>query len=99
MMKKKVAIINDSGVVIAINVYPDNYELGSNQILVTTPAYVGGDYVDGYFYPPQPYPSWTRNNGKWISPVAMPELTQEQIDNKNYYKWNEEILNWELING
>jgi len=26
-------------------------------------------------------------------------LTQEQIDNKNYYKWNEEILNWELING
>jgi hypothetical protein len=26
----------------------------------------------------------------------MPELTQEQIDNKNYYAWNEQIKNWEL---
>jgi len=26
-------------------------------------------------------------------------LTQEQIDNKNYYKWNEEIINWEIMNG
>jgi hypothetical protein len=31
------------------------------------------------------------------APVAMPELTQEQIDNKNYYAWNESIIkNWEL---
>jgi hypothetical protein len=96
MIKKKVAIINDTGVVIAINVYPENYELGSNQILVTNPAYVGGDYVDGYFYPPQPYPSWTRNNGNWISPIPKPILTEEQIAEHNYFMWNEEILNWEV---
>ena len=98
-MSKNVAILNDNGIVIAINVYPDNYELGSNQILVTTPAYVGGDYVDGYFYPPKPYPSWTRSNGKWISPVETPILTEQQVLEHKYYIWNEEILNWELING
>jgi len=97
-MSKNVAILNN-GIVIAINVYPDNYELGSNQILVTTPAYVGGDYVDGYFYPPKPYPSWTRNNGNWISPISKPILTEEQVLEGKYYKWNEEIQNWELING
>jgi hypothetical protein len=97
-MSKNVAILNN-GIVIAINVYPDNYELGSNQILVTTPAYVGGDYVNGYFYPPQPYPSWTRNNGNWISPIQKPILTEEQVLEGKYYKWNEEIQNWELING
>jgi hypothetical protein len=26
-------------------------------------------------------------------------LTQEQIDNKNYYAWNEQIINWELKNN
>jgi hypothetical protein len=88
-MTKDVAVINDEGIVIAINVYPNNYELSSNEILVTNPAFVGGDYVDGYFYPPQPYSSWTRNNGKWIPPVDMPQ------DNKKYI-WNEETLSWDL---
>ena len=97
-MSKNVAIINDNGIVIAINVYPDNYELGSNQILVTNPAYVGGDYVDGYFYPPQPYPSWTRNNGNWISPIPKPILTEEQMLERKYYTWNEETQNWILQN-
>jgi hypothetical protein len=94
-MSKNVAILNN-GIVIAINVYPDNYELGSNQILVTNPAYVGGDYVDGYFYPPQTYPSWTRNNGNWISPIPKPILTEEQVLEGKYYKWNEDIINWEV---
>jgi len=89
-MSKNVATFNMQGIVIAINVYDDNYELGFNQILVTTPAYVGGDYVNGYFYPPQPYPSWTRNNGKWIPPIAMP-----QDDNR--YTWNEQNKSWDLI--
>jgi hypothetical protein len=53
------------------------------------------------FISPKPYNSWILNEDTclWEAPVAMPELTQEQIDNKNYYYWNEEILNWELING
>jgi len=87
MIKKKVAIINDTGVVIAINVYPENYELGSNQILVTNPAYVGGDYVDGYFYPPQLFLSWIRDSkGNWLSPTPMPT--------EGKWSWNEDSLTW-----
>jgi hypothetical protein len=53
------------------------------------------------FIPKKPFNSWILNEDTclWEAPIARPELTQEQIDNKNYYKWNEEILNWELING
>jgi hypothetical protein len=53
------------------------------------------------FIPQKPYNSWVLNEQTclWEAPIARPELTQEQIDNKNYYTWNEEILNWELING
>jgi hypothetical protein len=28
---------------------------------------------------------------RWEAPVAKPTLTQEQIDNNNYYNWNETI--------
>ena len=50
------------------------------------------------FIPPKPFNSWVLNEDTciWEAPVAMPELTQEQIDNKNYYAWNEQIKNWEI---
>jgi len=50
------------------------------------------------FIGPKPYNSWVLNENtcNWEAPIARPELTQEQIDNKNYYTWNEEILNWTL---
>jgi hypothetical protein len=53
------------------------------------------------FIAPQPFNSWILNEDtcRWEAPVAMPELTQEQIDNKNYYAWNESIINWELKNN
>jgi hypothetical protein len=53
------------------------------------------------FIPPKPFNSWILNEDtcRWEAPVAMPELTQEQIDNKNYYAWNEQIINWELKNN
>tara|TARA_R110000787_G_scaffold282860_1_gene395023 strand:+ start:930 stop:1199 length:270 start_codon:yes stop_codon:yes gene_type:complete len=89
-MTKNVATINNNGLVIEINIYPDNYELKSNQILVTNPAFVGGDYVDGYFYPTQPFLSWTRDNGNWISPIPYPK--DEQL-----YSWNEQNQSWDLI--
>jgi len=46
------------------------------------------------FIPPKPYNSWILNEQTclWDAPVAIPE-------DGNMYKWNEEILNWELING
>jgi hypothetical protein len=46
------------------------------------------------FIPPKPYNSWILNENtcNWEAPVARP-------NDGNMYKWNEEILNWELING
>jgi hypothetical protein len=57
------------------------------------------DQTRDAFIPPKPFNSWTLNEDTciWEAPVAMPTLTQEQIDNNNYYRWNEENLTWELI--
>jgi hypothetical protein len=46
------------------------------------------------FIAPKPYNSWILNEQtcNWDAPVARP-------NDGNMYKWNEEILNWELING
>ena len=52
------------------------------------------------FIAPKPFNSWILNENTclWEAPVARPELTQEQINNKNYYTWNEETQNWTLQN-
>ena len=56
------------------------------------------DQARDAFIAPKPFNSWILNEDtcRWEAPVAMPELTQEQIDNKNYYAWNESIINWEI---
>ena len=50
------------------------------------------------FIPQKPYNSWILNEEscQWEAPVARPELTEEQINNNNYYSWNEETKQWEL---
>ena len=56
------------------------------------------DQTRDAFIPPKPFNSWTLNETTclWEAPVAKPELTQEQIDNNNYYIWNEETKQWDL---
>jgi hypothetical protein len=60
------------------------------------------------FIPPKPFESWLLNEDtcQWESPVAYPEtytlglLNEDNITPiKDTYNWNEEILNWELMNG
>ena len=53
------------------------------------------------FIPKKPYNSWTLNETtcQWEAPVARPELTQEQINNKSYYNWNEETTTWDLVDN
>ena len=53
------------------------------------------------FIPPKPFNKWVLNEDtcRWEAPIARPELTQEQINNNNYYSWNESIINWELKNN
>jgi hypothetical protein len=52
------------------------------------------DETKDAFISPKPFNSWILNEQtcNWNAPVARP-------DDNNMYKWNEEILNWELING
>jgi hypothetical protein len=52
------------------------------------------DQTRDAFISPKPFNSWILNETTciWNAPVARP-------DDNNMYKWNEEILNWELING
>lgn len=87
-MSKSVAIIGEDNKVIAINEYRDDYELTDNQILVTNPAYIGGDFYEGFFYPEQPFPSWSRNGqGNWEAPIPYP-------NDGLMYLWDEEACDW-----
>ena len=51
------------------------------------------------FISPTPFYSWALNESTctWEPPFAKPELTEEQIENKNFYKWNELNQTWDLF--
>jgi hypothetical protein len=48
------------------------------------------------FIPPKPFKSWILNEDTclWKAPVARPT---EELENNQYYSWNESIINWEII--
>ena len=85
------AVINDNNEVINIIVCNDDEPETANLITYTdlNPACIGGNYVNGYFYPPQPYPSWTRNKGNWQAPTPRPA--------EGFWYWNEENLMWQQL--
>jgi hypothetical protein len=47
------------------------------------------------FIPKKPFNSWILNETTclWEAPVAMPT---EQLENNQYYSWNESAINWEI---
>ena len=47
------------------------------------------------FIPPKPFNSWILNEDtcQWQSPVAMPTT---ELEENQYYSWNESIINWEI---
>ena len=57
-------------------------------------ASVGGTYDKdlNLFIPSKPYPSWIYNSeeNNWFSPTPEP-------NDKKFYIWNEEILDWEEV--
>ena len=57
------------------------------------------DQTRDAFISPKPHNSWTLNETTclWEAPIPKPELTQEQIDNNNYYTWNETNQTWDLL--
>jgi hypothetical protein len=84
---KKYALLNENNIVVNISVANDDWDYsGWIEYTENNPATIGGDYVNGFFYSVQPWPSWTRDNGQWICPVAMPS--------QGYWLWDEENLQW-----
>jgi hypothetical protein len=57
-------------------------------------GYIYDDNRDA-FIPPKPFNSWILNKTTclWESPVAKPI---EELENNQYYSWNESIINWEI---
>jgi hypothetical protein len=58
------------------------------------------------FIHPQPYPSWSLdNNDDWKAPIPKPETYTLNLKNpdgsnkKDDYYWDENILNWVLIDS
>jgi len=85
---KNFAKLDANNVVINISLADDDWECeGWIEYTNANPAYVGGDFVDGYFYPPQPYTSWTRDKGNWLAPTPAP-------NNSPFTYWDEATSNW-----
>ena len=53
------------------------------------------DQARDAFIAPKPYQSWILNEQtcKWEAPVAMPTI---ELEENQYYYWNESIINWEI---
>jgi hypothetical protein len=47
------------------------------------------------FIPPKPFNSWILNEDtcRWEASVAMPTT---ELEENQYYDWNESIINWEI---
>ena len=87
------AAVSDTGVVLNIIVCHDDEPETPNLITYTdaNPAYIGGTFDSGFFYPPQPFASWVKSEGVWVAPVSMP-------DDGGRYQWDEDSQEWvELI--
>jgi hypothetical protein len=60
-------------------------------------AGIGYTYDEGRdaFIAPKPFNSWILNEDTclWEAPVAKPT---EQLEENQYYFWNESIINWEI---
>jgi hypothetical protein len=55
------------------------------------------DQTRDAFIPPKPFNSWILNEDtcRWEAPVAMPTT---ELEENEYYSWNESIINWEIKN-
>ena len=53
------------------------------------------DQTRDAFIPPKPFNSWILNEDTclWNAPVAKPTT---ELENNQYYSWNESIVNWEV---
>lgn len=50
---------------------------------------IDSEFIDGYWTPIKPYPSWVWNGEAWESPVPKPT-----DDGVSLYNWSEEDKEW-----
>jgi hypothetical protein len=95
MNTKTVAILDENKRVTNILIVNDDVQDTETQITYTDKDFVliGGDYFDGHFYAPKPYPSWIRNKGMWEAPIPEPEYIGDVFN-----EWDEENQQWIVIN-
>lgn len=53
------------------------------------------------FISSRPYESWSLNinNGDWEPPIPLPDLTEQQQNDRYYYEWNEELYQTDNTQG
>jgi hypothetical protein len=112
MQDRSYAFLNKDGIVLVVYLYDPNdsnlsllleqtkNDLNADDVKSCKDhgfASIGWHLHNNTFYPPQPYPSWIRNEEleTWDSPVPYPinDINDEIVE---FYTWNEETLNWVL---
>lgn len=85
------ALLDENNKVLNISTADDSWDsTGWIEYTLENPAYINGDLYLGFFYAPQPYPSWSRDYGTWTPPVPYPT-------DLYMYDWDETIINWVAI--
>ena len=85
------ALLDENNKVLNISTADDSWDsTGWIEYTLENPAYINGDLYLGFFYAPQPYPSWSRDYGTWTPSVPYP--TDPYL-----YDWNDAELNWVLL--
>lgn len=87
-MKNK-ALLNENNIVVNIAIFLDDSTIDGNWVEFNSgnPAFINGEYVDGFFYTEQPFKSWTKDGfGSWQAPKQRPE--------NGLWIWNETTQEW-----
>ena len=85
---KNLALLDENNKVLNISLANDDWVAeGWVEYTNDNPAQIGGYYVDGYFYAPQPFPSWIMNKGQWEPPIPAP-------NNSPFIYWDEDLGDW-----
>lgn len=96
MDARKFALVVDGVVVNIVDVnsqsWLDAQPIDQNWIEYSSDneAYIGGEYVDGFFYNKPLYANWTKFEGTWQAPTPKP------VDDFKY-EWDEETNNWKKL--
>ena len=82
-----------NGIVENVIVAEQNWINSQNELYVLVEegnnVNIGQEYLNGFFLPLQPNPSWIRNDDySWSPPVAYPS------DDNSIYRWDEETISW-----